>query len=332
MTLVNRFLFIIFLLIITSCQERTYKTFFIKGYAQGTTYSIKYNTNQNIITKESVDSLLDVIDLSMSTYVSNSTISKINNNIDVSLDSLIYYVLSKSIDLCYQTHGMFDVTVSPIVSDWGFGPSKKRKDSDNLDNSLYQVGCDKILLEGNKLIKQPLVKIDLNGIAQGFTVDYIADYFKYHDVSDFMIEVGGEVICSGNNLDNQWKIGVDAPNNRDDPFAYVLKLTDMALATSGSYRNFYYLDSTKISHTIHPKKLRPVNNQLISATILHKDCMSADAYATACMSFGLDSARYFLTNNNILGSLIYLEGGDTLYYFSEGFSSFLHRSPGSAPQ
>jgi len=332
MTLVNKLLFIVFLIIITSCEERKEKTFVINGYTQGTTYSIKYHTKKNIITKEYVDSLLDIFDLSMSAYVPNSTISKINNNIDVSLDSLIFFVLSKSIDFCYQTSGMFDVTVSPIVSDWGFGPSRKRKDLDNFDNSLYQVGCDKIRLEGNKLIKQPLVKIDLNGIAQGYTVDYLADHFKYHDIFDFMIEVGGEVICSGNNLGNQWKIGVDAPHDSKKKFAYILKLTDMALATSGSYRNFYYLDSTKISHTINPKTMLPVRNNLISATILYKDCISADAYATTCMSFGLDSAKQFLSNNNILGSLIYLDGADTLYYFSEGFSSFLHKSPGSAPQ
>ena len=214
---------------------------------------------------------------------------------------------------------MFDVTVSPIVSDWGFGPSKKRKDLDNFDNSLYQVGCDKIRLEGNKLIKQPLVKIDLNGIAQGYTVDYLADHFKYHDIFDFMIEVGGEVICSGNNLGNQWKIGVDAPRD-GKKFAYILKLTDMALATSGSYRNFYYLDSTKISHTINPRQCAAQNN-LISATILYKDyfcrCLCNCMYV-----IGLDSAKQFLSNNNILGSLIYLDGGDTLYYFSEGFPLF----------
>ena len=106
----------------------------------------------------------------------------------------------------------------------------------------------------------------------------------------------------------------------------------MSLATSGSYRNYYYTDSVKINHTINPKTLNPIENELISATILFSDCMSADAYATACMSFGLEDATKFLNDNNISGCLIYIKDGDTLSYFSSDFSSFLHRSPGSAPQ
>lgn len=329
---VNKFGFVLLFIILTSCLKKKHDTFVLSGYAQGTTYTIKYHTKNNIISKKSVDSLLRVIDLSMSSYIPNSTISQINNNIDIPLDSLIYYVLSNSIKICYETNGMFDITVSPIVSDWGFGPNKKRKDLNIIDNSLYDVGCDKITLEQNKLIKNELTQIDLNGIAQGYTVDYLSDFFRSNGIYDFMIELGGEVVCSGDNLGNLWKIGVDAPNNVNKKFAYILKLSDISLATSGSYRNFYYSDSIKISHTINPRKMLPVTNQLISATILHDECMYADAYATACMSFGLDSAKKFLKRKNIVGSLIFVEGDDTLYYFSEGFSSCLQNSSGSAPQ
>ena len=112
----------------------------------------------------------------------------------------------------------------------------------------------------------------------------------------------------------------------------MLNLTDISLATSGSYRNYYYQDSVKISHTINPKILKPATNKLISATILYADCMSADAYATACMSFGFEDAKIFLEENNIIGSLTYIKEKDTIRYSSSDFSSFLHRSPASAPQ
>ena len=147
-----------------------------------------------------------------------------------------------------------------------------------------------------------------------------------------MIEVGGEIRCASNNNGKGWTIAIDEPTDKKRSFAYVLNLNNISLATSGSYRNYYYQDSIKISHTINPKTRKPAINNLISATILYPDCMSADAYATACMSFGLEDAKRFLEKNDIIGVLIYIEGEDTIHYSSKGFSSFLHRSPGSAPQ
>ena len=325
---VNKIIFI-FCIFFFSCQE-SLQRFAIYGYTQGTTYSVKYHAHKDLISQSSIDSLLHIIDLSMSAYIPNSTIAKINNNIEYDLDSLISYVLNRSIEICEETNGMFDVTVSPIVNDWGFGPNLEHKKKITFQN--YEVGCDKIILQENKLVKNEVVKIDLNGIAQGFSVDYVSTYLLSKGVSDFMVEIGGEVTCAGNNLGDGWIIGVDNPSSKKRSFAYVLKLNDISLATSGSYRNYYYLDSLKVSHTINPKTFEPAFNTLLSATILSSDCISADAYATACMSFGLDDAKKFLNDNGIIGALIYSNNEDTLYYFSDGFSSFLHRSPGSAPQ
>jgi thiamine biosynthesis lipoprotein len=269
----------------------------------------------------------------MSTYIDTSLISHINNGVDIELDSLISLVIKRSIEICIETDGMFDVTVSPLVDYWGFGPNKNRKKHlSHLDTNLYQVGCSQIFLSNNKLIKSTSVFIDLNGIAQGFSVDYVSNYLRNQGIMDFMVEIGGEIRCVGNNIGNGWKIGVDEPTDKKRHFAYVLKLSDIALATSGSYRNYYYADSIKISHTINPKTFYPVVNQLISATILYSDCMSADAYATACMSLGFQDAKRFLNKNKIMGALIYVEENDTIHYFSNDFSSFLHRSPDSAPQ
>ena len=213
----NRFFLLFFFFI--SCQEKT-NTFSIFGYAQGTTYSVKYNAQQELVLKKSVDSLLEVIDLSMSMYNEKSTIFRINNNETKELDSLIIHVIEKSIDICHFTDGMFDITVYPIVDDWGFSVTRDKKPTNMMDTSLYKIGCDKIFISGYDLFKHDLVRIDLNGIAQGFTVDYLSDYFYSQGVDDFMIEIGGEVKCSGNNLGNKWKIGIDSPNKGNHSFAH----------------------------------------------------------------------------------------------------------------
>ena len=319
-----------FFLILFSCQEKTYT---IRGDTQGTTYTIKYNSLNSTISKHNIDSLLKLVDLSMSTYIDNSIISLINRGEDIILDSLISTVIKRSIEICHQTNGMFDITISPLVKYWGFGPDNRKKRSFSDLNSLSQIiGCDKLSLKNNTLIKSDLVTIDLNGIAQGFSVDYLSNYLYSHNILNFMIEIGGEVRCSGTNFGKVWKIAIDKPTDKKREWDMILELNNMSLATSGSYRNYYYADSIKISHTINPKTLKPTHNKLISATILYSDCISADAYATACMAFGLKGAKKFLTKNNILGCLIYVEEEDTITYLSEGFSDFLHISPGSAPQ
>jgi len=324
MILVSRQLFLSLILVLISCQPNL-STNIIRGYTQGTTYTIKYNCNDNNIQTQAIDSLLSNVDYSMSSYIDSSLISLINKNHTVALDSLITRVLIRSIEICHETNGMFDVTVAPMVSYWGFGPNKTYNRNNQKASSYSEiVGCDKIILNNNMLFKSDSVSIDLNGIAQGFTVDYLSEYLVSKGVNDFMIEVGGEVRCFGSNLGRGWKIGIDAPTESKHDFAFILNLTNTSLATSGSYRNYYYSDSKKISHTINPKTLMPASNSLLSATVLYDDCMSADAYATACMSFGVEDAKLFLKNNNIAGCLIYLDGLDTVPYLTPSFSSFLH--------
>ena len=322
----NRFLFFLInsFFLFFSCNSYL-NTYQMHGYAQGTTYHIKYHHIYEIDQIE-IDSLLMLVDNSMSTYLKNSIISLLNKGEDVVLDSLITTVIKQSITICNETDGMFDITVAPLVNHWGFGPYKiKQEDLGSLSPSSFLLGCDKISIDHNQIIKSDSVLIDLNGIAQGFTVDFISNYLKNkHGIQDFMVEVGGELRCVGNNLGNGWKIGIDNPTEKRNGFVLIVKLKDVSLATSGSYRNYYYVDSIRINHTINPKTLKPAQNELISATVLYPDCMSADAYATACMSFGLERAKKFLNKKQISGCLIYVENGDTLSYFSSDFSSFLH--------
>ena len=254
----------------------------------------------------------------MSSYISNSNISKINNNKTNSLDSMIAYVIKSSIEICNETNGMFDITVFPIVKDWGFGPKSNFK---NNISKNYNVG-EKIKIENGKIIKENDVMIDLNGIAQGFSVDYISKYLLSKNINDFMIEVGGEVKCSGDNLGAKWKIGVQSPNSKNKEFAYILSLNNFSAATSGSYRNYYFKDNKKITHTMNPKTMQPVDNQVLSATIIHDECMFADAYATACMAFSVNESKKFLEDNEIAGSLVYLREKYFINFFSKNSINF----------
>ena len=325
MILASRLLIIFFFSFLTFCDKNEPERYVLSGYTQGTTYTVKYNHTESVIKKQSLDSLLRNIDLSMSSYVDSSLISLINQGNSIYLDTLLKQVLNRSIEICHETNGMFDVTVAPLVHYWGFGPNKKNSiHFQNIDINPDLVGCDKIFLHGNNIVKSDATLIDLNGIAQGFTVDYLSKYLHKKKIYDFMVEIGGEVLCSGDNLGAGWKIGIDEPKESRQEFAFILNLKNIALATSGSYRNYYYQDTVKISHTMNPKTLKPVSNKLISATVLYSDCMSADAYATACMSFGLKGAKDFLNNHNISGCLIYVSNGDTLSYLTSNFSSFLH--------
>ena len=130
-----------------------------------------------------------------------------------------------------------------------------------------------------------MVTIDLNGIAQGFSVDYLSNYLYNHNIRNFMIEIGGEVRCSGTNFRKAWKIAIDKPTDKKREWDMIVKLNNMSLATSGSYRNYYYADSIKISHTINPKTLKPTHNKLISATILYSDCKSSSETFIALIFF-----------------------------------------------
>ena len=273
MILVSRLLIITFCISIISCNYPTLKTYILNGRAQGTTYVVKYHHTDDVIKKQSLDSLLNNIDRSMSSYVDSSIISLINQGNNIVPDSLLIQVLQRSIEICHETGGMFDVTVAPLVDYWGFGPDKKNSiHFQNIDVNHDLIGCDKILLNGDDIIKAETTLIDLNGIAQGFTVDYLSQYLQKNKVYDFMIEVGGELLCSGDNLGSGWKIGIDEPKKSRENFSFILKLKNMALATSGSYRNYYYQDTIKISHTMNPKTLKPVNNNpylFLTKVLLH---------------------------------------------------------------
>lgn len=319
-----------FVLILFSCGTKKQVTEYIKivGKAQGSTYLVSYENTVGRDLSNEIDSLLTLIDKSLSIYNPNSTISRINqNDTNVQVDILLQNVLQKSFKVWEESNGYFDLTVGPLVKAWGFGPKANEDKSKRIDTLMKYVGMDKIKVSKNKIIKAyPLIFIDVNAIAQGFTVDFICNYLDSLEIENYLVEIGGEIKAKGNNSKGgPWKIGIDKPieNNGAEvrEIQAIISIKNKALATSGNYRKFYIENGIKYSHTIDPFTGYPAKNTLLSASIINNDCALADAYATACMAMGIEKAKSFIENNKELDAyFIYsAKDGSLLEYSTPGF-------------
>ncbi|MFN8208659.1 MAG: FAD:protein FMN transferase [Bacteroidales bacterium] len=299
-------------IVLPGCKPREY--FFLQGTAQGTSYQIKYADAAAIDYSEQVDSILDAFDMSLSTYKPNSIISRMNmNDAAVRADEWFTEVFNKAMEVSEATGGAFDITVGPLVNAWGFGrDSIPHVDSIIIDSLLELVGYKKVSLAGNRLIKaDPRMYIDVNALAQGYSCDVLATWLEAQGIKHYMIDVGGEVRVRGKNPDgNAWRIGIDRPVMGNmipgEQIEAVVALKNKSLATSGNYRKYYEVNGVKYAHTINPHTGYPVMQNLLSASIIASDCMTADAYATACMVMGLEKSKELLENHpELQGLLIY---------------------------
>lgn len=276
-----------------------------EGFVFGTIYHITYQSDKDL--QQEIEAELKKVDNSLSTFNPQSVISKINNNQPVTPDEMFVEVFRKAEEIAKETDGAFDITVMPLVNLWGFGFKQGVNPSQSKIDSLKQyIGYQKVWLERKQIRKkQPNIMLDCSAIAKGYGADIVARLLRKNDISNFMIEIGGEIVTSGNSENRlPWKIGVNRPI--DDSTATnmeiqtVLNVTDKAMATSGNYRNFYYKGGKKYAHTIDPKSGYPVQHSLLSATVLTKDCATADAYATAFMVMGMEKAKKVLEKHEEL--------------------------------
>ena len=300
------------------------------GPTQGTMFNITYHSDVNY--NKEIDSLLDNFCRSLSNYDSTSLISRINRNETDSLDALTEEFFKVSKEVWENTGGIFDVSVAPIVNAWGFGWVRHEKhipDSAEIYSLLQHVGLDKINISNGKIIKQdPDVQIITNAIAQGMSVDYISDFLKSKGVTDFLVEIGGEIYCSGKNAKGEdWKIGVDKPiegsgyGNRENQIK--IHMSDMAVNTSGNYRKFLEEGEKKYGHSINPLTGYPAENEMISATVIYPDCIRADAYATAFMVMGSEKAMQIVESiNGMEAYFIIHDGTETKTVESSGFKKY----------
>lgn len=293
-----------------------------KGFIFGTTYNITYQHDKDL--GKEILVALNQVDASLSPFNEKSIITKINNNEAVKPDKMFVEVFELAKQISTETHGAFDITVAPMVNAWGFGFKSGTSPTKEVIDSIKEiVGFDKISLKNNKIVKQdPRTTLDCSAIAKGYGCDIVARLFRNKDIKNFMIEIGGEVVTSGISEKRiPWKIGVTKPTDdslsTNQELQTILNITDMAMATSGNYRNFYYKNGKKYAHTIDPKTGYPVQHNILSATVLASDCATADAYATSFMVLGLDGAMKILEQHpELMAYFIYSDqkGHNAVWY------------------
>lgn len=311
----RKLLFITFLIVtFISCSEKEKEEeyFKVEGLTQGTTYTVIYSDSSGRNFSPEIEYMLSLIDQSVSTYKTNSTISKFNSLIDTSLwvdiDDIFFQNLILSKRIHFETKGAFDPTIAPLFSYFNFEENGLEIiDSLEVEHILSSsVGLDFIHFNiENKQIRKgkPSLTLNFNSIAQGFSVDFIAINLENKGVTDYMVEVGGEIRTKGKGpagLD--WKIGIDKPVDNSKPgdeLQKVVELTGKSMATSGNYRKFYNIGSNRYSHTLNPKTGYPVDHNLLSVSVIAKTCAEADAYATAFMVMGLEESMKLIKSRKI---------------------------------
>ena len=291
---------LIFLFLFNSCVNNTDKQTILRGDIYGTTYSIVYFSKVDLPLKVKIDSIFNSIDMSMSTYNSNSLITKINNNKEVLLDDHFKYVFNTSKKIYYETSGDFDPSIGPLVNSLDFGPTTNNISTDSL---MKLVGLDKFKIFENKLHRPLNSFLDFNAIAKGYSVDMISEFLLFNNVANFLVEVGGEIRSSGMNLadDRNWRVGLDTPtfDGSQNEIYKAFNLIDKSMATSGVYRKFK-IDSlgNKYAHIIDPKTGYSSKTNILSITVIADNCIEADAYATALHLMTLDEINLFVQKNN----------------------------------
>lgn len=320
------------LLIAFACNSSQYKLSQVHnvGFAQGTSYNVKYMSNEGKDYHHEIDSIFLAIDSSLSTYVNYSLISQLNKgDTTVVLDNHFVRVFKAAQKVSQISNGLFDCTLAPLVDAWGFGERERQAmDSLTVYSLLQEVGYESVSLKGDTALSNPNYRsFDFNALAQGYTVDVIADFLNKQAIQDYLIEVGGELRAKGmNSRNNIWTVGIDKPSNKidkNDRFQVVLKLKDKSLATSGNYRKFYKKDGQKFSHTINPISGYPVRHTLLSATVIADDCMIADAYATTFMVMGVEQTQEFLKKHPELEAFLIYSDENNLWvnWSTNGFET-----------
>ncbi len=316
-----KLVFISTIVILASCKRDGHpeRLMQIRGEIFGTYYAVSYYCTDGHVYEKEIDSLLNDFNQSMSYYVENSLISKINRNDTSIMDGYFSVVLQRSLEIYEKTDGAFDVTVAPLVNAWGFGfASKKDMTQQKVDSLLQFTGLNMVFIDGNSVMKHDQrVQFDFNAIAKGYASDLVAGLLESKGIKSYLVDIGGDLIVGDVKPDgSKWRIALERPAEKyDDPQEYdhIVEVINRAAATSGSYRRYYEKNGQRYSHTIDPKSGYPVQNNLLSVTVFANDCMTADAYATAFMVMGKEKARGFAEKRDDL---------EAFFIFSKNMDEF----------
>lgn len=268
-----------------------------QGKVFGTYYTIQYESTSDL--QDSIQAAFAAFDRSLSMFNPHSTLSAINQNRDTVTDAFFESMFTEAERVYRLSDGAFDITVAPLVNLWGFGFQHRSHVTDaQVDSLLPLVGFDKVQLVNHRIVKaDPRMMLDAGAVAKGQSCDIIAALLDRNGSSNYLVEIGGEIVSRGHNSRGEhWHVGITKPeeqsefSNQQAGLQTVVNVSDICMATSGNYRNFYYDGEQKRSHTIDPRTGRPVQHSLLSATVVSSTCMRADALATACMVQGAERA------------------------------------------
>lgn len=308
------FLVIGTILIIRQHQQLPYQTF--SGEIFGTYYNITVQSDEQLLLND-IENVLLKVDNEFSMFNDSSTVSRLNRGESPTISKDFLKILSLAKDINQKTDGAFDITVAPLVNAWGFGfKNEQLPDSFKIDSLLQYVGMDAVDIKGIRPGQRshlpPNIQLDFSAIAKGYGCDAVAQLFRHHSIQNYMIEIGGEIVCHGKNPSGEvWHIGISKPSEDDtQELQTIIELGNGAVATSGNYRRFYYQDGQRRAHTIDPRTGWPVNHSLLSATVLFDDCATADAFATAFMVVGTEQAKKLIHEYHLKAYLIYTDEND----------------------
>lgn len=339
--MLNRQRYLILIVVATifsSCRDSKQQTYLsTQGVMYGTYYSIVYSTPDGDDLSVDIEKEMKQFDLSLSTFNENSTISRVNRNaIDKIDDEMFISCYNRANEVSKATGGAFDMTVAPLVNAWGFGFKHQEQITETLIDSLMEyVGYDKVEFKDGVIVKQdPHIMLDASAIAKGLSVDVVANFLASKGSTNYMVEIGGEVVARGVNAKGRvWRIGVSKPKDKESAGTKldIQKIVSLGgdrsvgMATSGNYRNFYIKDGKKYAHTIDPHTGYPVQHSLLSVTVISDECMVADAFATSFMVLGIEKAKLVVQEREDLEVLFLYDSGDgeISEWMSDGFQEFI---------
>ena len=280
-------------------DEPSLRYFRNEGKVFGTYYNIRYEARADL--KDSVQAALTAFDNSLSMFNPHSVLSAINANRDTTTDAAFEAMWAEAERVYALSNGAFDITVAPLVNYWGFGTKGSVRDhettrSRDIDSISAFVGFEKVALVNHRVVKDDYrIQLDAGAVAKGQACDMIAEVLRRQGCMNWLVDIGGEVVAHGvNDKGEPWHIGITKPNlnneGAQEDLQQVLAVSDVCMATSGNYRNYYFADGERRSHTIDPRTGYPVQHSVLSATVVSSSCMRADALATACMVLGAEPA------------------------------------------
>ena len=333
-------LILILVFLLSACEQEQIST---KPYPlhysdaiMGTSFTIKSSVLSNTISieqlKAEIKQLLDEINGQMSTYQEDSELSLFNKNPSIKWQTVspsLFAVLKEANEISTISKGAFDITVGPIINLWGFGPepmSFEVPEKNTLDSAIAKIGFQNLLLDEQKQqIRKlnPDLYLDLSAIAKGYAVDQVGLLLEKHGIVDYMVEVGGELRLKGQNIHSKpWRIAIEKPSTKRQEILKVLPISNLSIATSGDYRNYFERDGVRYSHTIDPRTGKPVTHKLASVTILSDTAMKADGLATALMVLGAEVGAKFAEEHKI-AALFIIKTNDG--FVEKATSLFIHK-------